>query len=106
VAPGPKLYDFSTANPVLTRQFGEPAASDAAVQASSPLEATAGDRMTIGSIVGATFFLLVLVGAGATYGWANADKLWRWWWAVAIGLLVLVILTVSNPKLAPFTGII
>jgi hypothetical protein len=62
--------------------------------------------MSIGSVVGATFFLLVLVGAGATYGWANADTIWHWWWAVATGLIVLVILTVSNPRLAPFTGII
>ncbi len=94
------------ANPVLTKQFGEPAASDAALQAVSPPETTAGDRMTIGSVIGATFLLLLLVGLGATYGWANADTIWRWWWAVAIGLIVLVIFTVSNPRLAPLTGII
>jgi hypothetical protein len=62
--------------------------------------------MTIGSVIAATFFLLFLVGAGATYGWADADTIWRWWWAFAIGLIVLVILTVSNPKLAPFTGVV
>jgi uncharacterized YccA/Bax inhibitor family protein len=94
------------ANPVLTKQFGEPAASDAALEAAAPPETTAGDRMTMGSVIGATFFLLLVVGAGATYGWANADTIWRWWWAVAIGLIVLVILTVTYPRLAPFTGFI
>jgi uncharacterized YccA/Bax inhibitor family protein len=94
------------ANPVLTKQFGEPASSDAALQAAPPPEITTGDPMTMGSVIGATFFLLLVVGAGATYGWANADTIWRWWWAVAIGLIVLVILTVTNPRLAPFTGFI
>jgi uncharacterized YccA/Bax inhibitor family protein len=94
------------ANPVLTKQFGEPAVSDAALMAAPPPETSAGNRMTIGPVIGATFFLLLLVASGAIYGWANADTIWRWWWAVAIGLIVLVILTVSNPRLAPFTGII
>ncbi len=50
---------------------------------------TTGDRMTIGSVIGATCFLLLLVGAGAVFGWNNADTIWRWWWAVAIGLIIL-----------------
>lgn len=62
--------------------------------------------MTIGSVIGATFFLLLLVVAGAVFGWNNADTIWRWWWAVAIGLIILVIATVANPKLAPFTGVV
>lgn len=92
------------ANPVLEKQFGEP--TDAALKTAPPAEAVAGDRMTIGSVIGATFFLLILVVAGAAFGWANAVTVWRWWWIVAIGLIVLVILTVANPRLAPFTGII
>lgn len=94
-------------NPVLTKQFGEPSASDAALQAAPPPQkAASGDTMTIGSVIGATFFLLLLVVGGATYGWANAATVWRWWWAVAIGLIVLVILTVARPQLAAFTGIV
>ena len=94
------------ANPVLTRQFGEPAASDSALQATRPEPATTGDTMTVGSVIGATFFLLLLVSGGALYGWANASTIWRWWWVAAIGMLVLVLLTVSNPRLAPLTGIV
>lgn len=95
------------ANPVLTNQFGDAAAADAALQTAPVPEAAAGrDQMTIGSVIGATFFLLLLVAGGATYGWANADTIWRWWWAFAIGMLVLVFLTVANPRLAAFTGIV
>ena len=95
------------ANPVLEKQFGNQATADAALQAGAMDKTPAtGDRMTIGSVIGATFFLLLLVGAGAAFGWNNADTIWRWWWAVAIGLIILVIVTVANPKLAPFTGVI
>jgi uncharacterized YccA/Bax inhibitor family protein len=96
------------ANPVLEKQFGDQAAADAALQAGTPpqpVEAGA-DRMTIGSVIGATFFLLLLVGAGSAYGWANYTTVWRWWWMFAIGLIVLVIATVANPKLAAFTGVV
>jgi len=62
--------------------------------------------MTIGSVIGATFFLLLLVSGGALFGWNNAATIWRWWWAIAIGLIVLIILTVSRPQLAPFTGVV
>ncbi len=62
--------------------------------------------MTIGSVIGATFFLLLLVSGGAAFGWANAATVWGFWWIWAIGLIVLVIATVANPKLAPFTGVI
>ena len=62
--------------------------------------------MTVGSVVGATFVLLLLVAGGALYGWENASTIWRWWWAVGIGLLVLVLLTVFRPRLAPVTGIV
>lgn len=95
------------ANPVLEKQFGNSATADAALQAGAMEQApTTGDHMTIGSVIGATFFLLLLVAGGAAFGWNNADTIWRWWWAVAIGLIILVIATVASPKLAPFTGIV
>lgn len=94
------------ANPVLEKQFGAPGASDAAGATAPAARAVSGDRMTIGSVIGATFFLLLLVSGGAILGWVNAATVWRWWWAIAIGLIVLVFLTVSRPLLAPFTGIV
>ncbi|MET0566282.1 MAG: Bax inhibitor-1/YccA family protein [Acidimicrobiia bacterium] len=96
------------ANPVLTRQFGEPAASDAALQTAPPpsTTATGEKRMTIGAVAAATFFLLLLVVAGAAYGWANAVAVQRWYWLFIIVLLVLVFATVARPRLAPFTGIV
>jgi uncharacterized YccA/Bax inhibitor family protein len=96
------------ANPVLTKQFGEPAVSDAALQTAPPPPATTTTerRMTIGSVTAATFFLLLLVVAGAVYGWANAVAVQRWYWLFLIVLLVLVFATVARPRLAPITGII
>jgi uncharacterized YccA/Bax inhibitor family protein len=95
-------------NPVLTKQFGEPAVSDAALQTAPPPPATTTTerRMTIGSVAAATFFLLLLVVAGAVYGWANAVAVQRWYWLFLIVLLVLVFATVARPRLAPITGII
>jgi len=96
------------ANPVLTKQFGEPAASDAALQTAPPpaTSPTGEKRMTIGSVAAATFFLLLLVVAGAAYGWANAVAVQRWYWLFIIALLVLVFATVARPRLAPITGIV
>jgi uncharacterized YccA/Bax inhibitor family protein len=96
------------ANPVLTKQVGEPAVSDAALQTAPPPPATTTTerRMTIGSVTAATFFLLLLVVAGAVYGWANAVAVQRWYWLFLIVLLVLVFATVARPRLAPITGII
>lgn len=93
------------ANPVLEKQFGEPAASDTALTTATPTAAPTGGRMTIGLVIGATFFLLLLVSGGAAFGWVNAATVWRWWWAITIALIVLVILTVTRPRLAPFTGV-
>ena len=84
------------ANPVLEKQFGEPSASDAALAATPSPRSTTEAQMTIGSVMGATFFLLLLVSGGAIFGWVNAATVWRWWWAIAIGLIVLVILTVDR----------
>jgi hypothetical protein len=84
------LHCPAIANPVLEEAFGNAATADAALQAGAMDRApTTGDRMTIGSVIGATCFLLLLVGAGAVFGWNNADTIWRWWWAVAIGLIIL-----------------
>jgi uncharacterized YccA/Bax inhibitor family protein len=95
------------ANPVLTKQFGEPAVSDAALQtAPAPLPARGERPMTIGSVAAATFFLLLLVVAGAVYGWANAVAVQRWYWLSLIVLLALAVATVARPTLAPFTGIV
>jgi uncharacterized YccA/Bax inhibitor family protein len=96
------------ANPVLTRQFGVPAASDAALQTAPPpsTTATGARRMTIGSVAAATFFLLLLVVGGAAYGWANAVAVQRWYWLFIVVLLVLVFATVARPRLAPITGIV
>jgi Bax inhibitor 1 like len=96
------------ANPVLTRQFGERAASDAALQTAPPpsTAATGEKRMTIGSVAAATFFLLLLVVGDAAYGWADAVAVQRWYWLFIIVLLVLVFATVARPGLAAITGIV
>jgi uncharacterized YccA/Bax inhibitor family protein len=95
------------ANPVLTRQFGEPAVSDAALQtAPAPARTTGESRMTIGSVAVATFFLLLLVVGGALFGWVNAVAVQRWYWLFVIVLLVLVFATVARPRLAPVTGVV
>lgn len=94
------------ANPVLEKQFGKPAAADAAPTTAPAPESKPAGRMTIGSVIAATFFLLLLVSAGAIFGWNNAATVWQWWWALAIGLILLIILTVAKPHIAPFTGIV
>lgn len=85
------------ANPVLERQFGDAATAH---------DLASRSRMTIGSVLVSTIVLLALVVAGAVYGWANAAAVWSWWWLFAISLIVLVILTVANAKLAPITGVV
>ena len=95
------------ANPVLEKQFGAPT-TDAPLQSvEAPATApTAERRMTMGSVIMSTLVLLVLMAGGAAYGWANAIAVQRWYWLFLIGLIVLVIATVANPKLAVVTGII
>ncbi len=95
------------ANPVLTRQFGEPATSDAALETAPQTVPTKGGHpMTIVSVAAATFFLLLLVVGGAVYGWANAVAVQEWYWLFIIVLLVLVFATVARPALAAITGIV
>ncbi len=93
-------------NPVLTKQFGEPAAADAALATAPAAIKTTGSRMTIGSVTVATFFLLILVVGGAAFGWVNAVAVQRWYWLFVLVLLVLVMVTVTRPGLAPLTGIV
>lgn len=95
------------ANPVLTSQFGEPAATDAALQtAAPPIETVSGDTMTVGDVIARTGLLLLLVAGGAAYGWANAVQVQRWYWIFLIVLIGLVIATVARPQLAPITGVL
>lgn len=79
---------------------------DAALQTGAPdaMSIADGERMAIGSVLFATGVLLILVAAGAAFGWANAVAVQRWYWLLVIGLLVLVFLTVAKPQLAPVTG--
>lgn len=95
------------ANPVLEKQFGAASAgTDATMQTVTPPLAEEGERMTIGSVVTSTAVLLILVMAGAAWGWANATLVQRWYWLFLIVLLGLVVLTVLRPRLAVFTGIV
>jgi uncharacterized YccA/Bax inhibitor family protein len=94
------------ANPVLEKQFGTTGA-DTALQTVEPPAATGGARqMTMGSVIGATLALLVLVAGGAAYGWANAVAVQRWYWLFFVVLIALVIATVANPRLAVVTGVV
>jgi uncharacterized YccA/Bax inhibitor family protein len=94
------------ANPVLTRQFGDPAAADAGLAQVAPPSVAGERRMGVGSVVAATFFLLLLVVAGAWFGWINAVAVQRWYWLFLIALLFLAFITVERPRLAPLTGIL
>lgn len=62
--------------------------------------------MTIGSVMTSTAVLLILVMGGAAWGWANAALVQRWYWLFIIVLIGLVILTVTRPQLAIFTGVV
>jgi uncharacterized YccA/Bax inhibitor family protein len=98
------------ANPVLEKEFGKAgtasASADMALQTGTIPTTTDGKRMTVGSVLGATGVLLLLVGAGALWGWANAVLVQRWYWLFLLALLGLVFLTVARPALAILTGIL
>jgi uncharacterized YccA/Bax inhibitor family protein len=97
------------ANPVLEKEFGKAgaasASADMALQTGTIPTTGTGKRMTVGSVLGATGVLLLLVGGGAVWGWANALLVQRWYWLFFIVLIGLVILTVTRPALAILTGI-
>jgi uncharacterized YccA/Bax inhibitor family protein len=61
--------------------------------------------MTMGSVILSTLVLLALVAAGATFGWANAAAVQRWYWLLAVTMIGLLIATVARPKLVVVTGV-
>lgn len=103
------------ANPTLEKQFGTlpevGAGSDAALaSAQTPVAMGSANAMTIGGTSAKTAFLLILVlGAGA-WGWSLVEpqtgnsSLPGWWFLLAIGVLVLAIVTAFKPQLAIITG--
>jgi uncharacterized YccA/Bax inhibitor family protein len=62
--------------------------------------------MTKASVTLATLSLLTLVVIGAVFGWQNAEPVARWWWAILIGLIALVVTAVFVPRMAPIVGVI
>jgi uncharacterized YccA/Bax inhibitor family protein len=105
----------SMANPPLEKQFGAlpevGAASDAALsQAKTPVVMGADDAMTIGGTSAKTAFLLILVLGAGVWGWNQVDPqsgdtgLPGWWFLLAMGVLVLAIVTAFKPQLAIITG--
>lgn len=103
------------ANPTLTKEFGKlpatGASADAALSSANlPYGVRTDDPMTIGGVSAKTAFLLVLVIVAGSWGWGLVDpetggsSLPAWWFFVAIGALVLAIVTAFKPKLAIVTG--
>ncbi|MFV2000375.1 MAG: Bax inhibitor-1/YccA family protein [Acidimicrobiia bacterium] len=103
------------ANPTLTKEFGKlpptNAAADAALSSANvPYDVRTDDPMTIGGVSAKTAFLLVLVVGAGSWGWGLVDpetggsSLPGWWFLVAIGALVLAIVTAFKPKIAIVTG--
>lgn len=103
------------ANPTLEREFGKlpptDAATDAALSSANlPYDIRTDDPMTIGGVAAKTSFLLILVLAAGTWGWGlvdpetGASSLPVWWFFLAMGVLVLAIVTAFKPRLAIFTG--
>jgi uncharacterized YccA/Bax inhibitor family protein len=103
-------YFGDVANPLLTREFGgEPVESTAAASvtvAEVSAEASPRSVMTKASVTVATFAWLALVVVGAVFGWRNVDSVVRWWWAIFIGLIVLVVAVVLAPRLVRVLGVV
>jgi len=62
--------------------------------------------MTKASVTLATLSLLALVVIGAVFGWQNAASVARWWWAILIGLIILVVTALFVPGLRPIAGVL
>ena len=62
--------------------------------------------MTKRSVTLAAFAWLALFGVGAAFGWRNVDPVVRWWWAILIGLVVLVVAVVLAPRLVSVVGVV
>ena len=73
--------------------------------ATAPIVDT-GDRMTMGSVLRQTGFLFLLLLAGATFGWMNADPetLGPIFWGSLIAAIVLLIVTMVKKEWVRFTG--
>ena len=100
------------ANPTMEKQFGEyPEVTDEKLDAyaASPITSDS-EVMTINGTAAKTGFLLLLVIASGAWGWNLVDPeagetgLPGWWLLLAIGVLVLAIVTAFRPRLAVFTG--
>jgi uncharacterized YccA/Bax inhibitor family protein len=89
------------ANPILTREFGESVGAEPTLP---DLPSTG--VMTKASVTLATLSLLALVVIGAVFGWQNADSVMRWWWAILIGLIALVVTAIFVPGLRPVSSVL
>jgi uncharacterized YccA/Bax inhibitor family protein len=93
-------------NPVLTRQFGKPAAGHGAglETAPSPIVTSPGDRMTMGDTMRATGTLFTLLLAGAVFGWINAEAVSGILLISMLALFALLIVTMIKPQWVRVTG--
>jgi len=93
-------------NPVLTRQFGKPAAGHGAglETAPSPIVTSPGDRMTMGDTMRATGTLFTLLLAGAVFGWINAEAVSGILLISVLALFALLIVTMIKPQWVRVTG--
>ena len=89
------------ANPILTREFAESTTEEPAPPVPAP-----GKVMTKASVTIATLSLLALVVVGAVFGWQNAASVMRWWWAILIGLIALVVTAIFVPGLRPVSSVL
>jgi uncharacterized YccA/Bax inhibitor family protein len=107
------------ANPTLSKQFGTLPKTDAAGSLSADaalqkpkLPFTPGDPdpMTIGGTVAKAAFLLALVVGSGMWGWnlvspeTGSNSIPGWWFLIAIGAVVLAVVTAFKPQIAMFTG--
>jgi uncharacterized YccA/Bax inhibitor family protein len=114
-----RLPKKQMANPTLSKQFGTLPRTDAAGSLSADaalqkakLPFTPGDPdpMTIGGTVAKAAFLLALVVGSGMWGWnlvspeTGSNSIPGWWFLIAIGAVVLAVVTAFKPQIAMFTG--